>query len=97
MEEGVIVERQVSGGDGYTPFVAARLRLAMAVDDLKEGGHRFRIMGEKNGLLPFLYLEIHVLKQHGSILFHCAEVLHLQNLIAGLAFHLENDTGILAR
>ena len=96
VEEFSVVERQIGGGDGDTPREGTRCRLLVAVDNLKESGHGTRVVTDKDDLLFFLHLEAHVVEEHRSVLGHGLEVLDFENLVAGLALHLEDDAGIAA-
>ena len=53
-------------------------------------------MAEEDNLVALFHGEAHIVKQHGAV-FGCGlEILHLQNLVSGLSFHLEDDAGIFA-
>ena len=44
IEEGGVIQRQVSGGNRYAPVESSRIRLHILVDNLEQGGHSTRIM-----------------------------------------------------
>ena len=44
LEELGVVERQVGRSDGYAPLEGAGIGLAVAVDNLEQGGHGFRVV-----------------------------------------------------
>ena len=96
VEERRVVEWEVGGGDGDAPLIGAGVSLAVAVDNLKECRHRLGVMAEEHRLLPFLDIEVHMVKQYRTVRVHCLQVMDLKDLVAWLPFHLEDDARIFA-
>lgn len=97
VEEGGIVQRQIGRGDGDAPFVRSGGGLGVAVDNLEEGGHGAGIVTDEDNLLALLHVEVEVVEEHGTIFGDGLEVADFQDLVAGLALHLEDDAGVFTR
>ena len=92
-----VVERQIGRGDRHAPAVSTGSRLLVAVDDLEKCGHSAGIVADEHHLFLLFDLEAHLVEEHGTVVGHGFEILYLENLVAGLAIHLENDAGIATR
>ena len=72
------------------------VELAVAHDDLEEGGHGSRVAAEECHLVAFLYLEIDVVEKHLPI-DTCLKPLDLHDLVAHFPFRGEDYAGIASR
>ena len=84
VEELGIVEGQVGGGDGHSPFETTGMGLTVAIDDLEEGGHGTRVAAEEDDLVALLDVEVHIAEEHGAILHLGTQIVDRQYLIAQL-------------
>ena len=96
VEELGIVEGQVGGGDGNAPIEAAGMGLAVAIDDLEEGGHGARVAAEEDDLVALLDVEVHIAEEYGAILHLGTQAVDGQYLIARFALGSEDDARVLA-
>ena len=71
--------------------------MGVAIDNLKEGRHGARVVAEENNLFALLHVEGQFVEEHGAIVGHGLQVVHLQNLVARLTIHLEDNAGVLTR
>ena len=71
--------------------------MGVAIDNFKEGRHGARVVAEENNLFALLHVEGQFVEEHGAIVGHGLQVVHLQNLVARLAIHLEDNAGVLTR
>ena len=53
-------------------------------------------MAQEHHLLALLYVEAHVVEQHGAVAVGSLKAFNLKNLVAWLTLHLEDDAGIFA-
>ena len=68
--------------------------MAITVDNLEKGGHRLRIVGQEDSLLTFLDGKRYVVEQYRTVGVEGFQTFYLENLIAWLTFHLEDDAWI---
>ena len=54
-------------------------------------------MPDEHHLLVFLDVEVEVVEEHRAVVGHGFQAFYLEDLVARVAVHLENDTRIFAR
>ena len=89
-----IIQRQISRSNSNAPREFTSLRSTISIDYFKKSSHGTRITAQKDNLISFFYIKIHIIEQYHTVFSFRTQAGYFQNLIARFTIRSKDDTGI---